>query len=78
MLFGKKKTVKKNFENWYNGSDNGVPNIEKSKKFLEDRPYLVKLQNIIQPGKKISKKTVTEFWNLFHEAQRDAFEAGQE
>lgn len=73
-LFGKKKT--KDFEDWYNGSINGNPDIKMVKKALEERPYLLKLQQLILAGHKLTRKDVEEFWELFHESQRDAFNAG--
>ena len=71
MLFGKVKKTKKDFESWYDG------NPKEWKKTIEERPYLVELQQLILAGHKLTKKDVARFWELFHESQRDAFNAGQ-
>lgn len=70
-MFGKKKTVTKDFESWYDG------NPKEWKKTLDERRYLLELQQLILAGHKLTKKEVSRFWELFHEAQRDAFNAGQ-
>lgn len=72
-MFGK-KTIK-DFETWYNGVDNGSV-LTSVKAMFEQRPYLPELQQLILAGHKLTKKDVARFWELFHEAQRDAFNAG--
>lgn len=70
MLFGRVKKTTKDFDSWYDG------NPKEWKKTMKERPYLFELQQLILAGHKLTKKDVARFWELFHEAQRDAFNAG--
>ena len=45
--------------------------------FLKKKPYLIKLEQIVMPGNKLTDEDCGKFWELFKEAQKDAFEAGK-
>lgn len=61
------------FEEFY-GDDLTMGNIFE---FLKKKPYLVKLEQIVMPGNKLTDEDCGKFWELFKEAQKDAFEAGK-